>query len=211
MWVTYFKFDHASGRLFFHVFASTSQLSAHCHFRLTCSFLRNHWLSFTNVFRCHGSFASPFFIFSSSCLHSLSILLWRPLWLCVCLQAVYRLRMTWGNYSTLLLPEQFSCVLVVSSVLEMKETWKDALGVWDQLEAETCVCVSVWVCVYLDEIQISLLSSFRFLFLHVYSISPPVSLILSLSEPLFLLSAAVLLHLVFSSHNQLWAFLLSLL
>ncbi len=38
-----------------------------------------------------------------------------------------------GNYpSTLLLPEQFSCVLAVASELQMKETQGDALGVWDQ-------------------------------------------------------------------------------
>lgn len=38
-----------------------------------------------------------------------------------------------GNYpSALLLPELFSCVLAVASELQMKETWKDMLGVWDQ-------------------------------------------------------------------------------
>lgn len=38
-----------------------------------------------------------------------------------------------GNYpSALLLPEQFSCVLAVFSELQMKEAWRDALGVWDQ-------------------------------------------------------------------------------
>lgn len=44
-----------------------------------------------------------------------------------------------GNYpSTFLLPEQFSCEPLMSPVLEMKEAWKDALGVWDQHEVGVC-------------------------------------------------------------------------
>lgn len=40
--------------------------------------------------------------------------------------------------STLLLPGQYSCELLVSAALEIKEGWKDALGVWDQHEAAAC-------------------------------------------------------------------------
>ena len=97
-----------------------------------CSLILNKaGLSEHNVFRCHGSCFISFF------LQILSPLAFHPGM--TFSQALYlsarclRAEDDSGNYpSTLLLPEQFSCALAVSSEQQMKETCRDALGVWDQ-------------------------------------------------------------------------------
>lgn len=100
----------------------------------------------------------PFFIFCSPCLQSFSIRLSHslaPHLSAHCLQA----EADSENYpSALLLPGQFSCEPLVSAVLEMKEGWKDALGVWDQREATACFSFD------LDTVQV---------FFHLSCFSPP--------------------------------------
>ncbi len=128
------------------------------------------------MFCCHGSFVSLFLIFSS-CLHSLSVQVWHLHRLYICLHAVCGLRMTWGTSPTYFYyPNNFHvCWLLL---LQMKETQRDQLGVWDQSAAKVCFSFD------LEMIQVCLLSSFSsfFLFdrlvsLYFYSISPPLSLI----------------------------------
>lgn len=157
----------------------------------------------------------PSFIFCSPCLPSFSIQLSHslaPRLSALCLQAAADS----GNYpSTRLLPGQFSCEPLVSAALEMKEGWKDALGVWDQREAAACFSFD------LDTVQVfffHLSCFFPSLYLctvgnvwdrlRFYSISSLLSLVWSLSALFLLLPAAVVPHLIFQV-VIMWKFLLS--
>lgn len=129
-----------------------------------------------------------------------------------------------GNYpSTLLLPEQFSCALAVSSEQQMKETCGDDT----RCVGSTC-SLSVCFSFDLEMIQVCLLSSLSSFSLsfRVWYVSQPVFLShissaashiwLSL-DLLFLLSTVVFLypsisdHSLFHGPNQLWVFLVSFL
>lgn len=158
----------------------------------------------------------PFFIFYLPCLQSFSIQLSHslaPRLSAYCLQA--EAEADSGNCpSTLLLPGQFSCEPLVSAALEMKEGWKDALGVWDHCEAAACFSFD------LDTVQVFFHLSCFFPSLYLctvgnvwyrlrfYSISRLLSLVWPLSALFLLLPAAVIPHLILQV-VIMWEFLLS--
>lgn len=185
-----------------------------CHFTLICSFIIKHWLSWSNVFCCHGSFAWALFHF----LLTLSPVIFHPAFTFTGPTSVCILSAGWGWLRELPLHAFITWAIFM---------WAAGLcSTGDERGLERCSrCVgSLWSCsvffICLGHGP-GLFSSFMLfpsLYLYTvgnvwyrlrfYSISRLLSLVWPLSALFLLLPAAVIPHLILQV-VIMWEFLLS--
>lgn len=158
-----------------------------CHFTLICSFIIKHWLSWSNVFCCHGSFVWALFHF----LLTLSPVIFHPAFTFTGPTSVCTLSDGRGRLRELPLHAFITCAIFTwgARLCSAGDEREDALGVWDQREAAACFSFD------LDSLQVFFhLSCFIpslylctvgnvWYILHFYSISRLLSLVFIGSFP----------------------------